>query len=69
MSFILILTPEAEADIEALHSYIAEEMGIPMTANRYIDGIYATIRKLSYIGDSLAINQRLYIQSLFGPNA
>jgi plasmid stabilization system protein ParE len=68
-TFTVIFTPVAKADINNLRRYIIEELGIPMTADRYVEGIYNAIQKLSYFADSFAISQQEYIQNRYGPAA
>ena len=67
--YIVRLLPEAYDDIENLFRYIAYEVFAPITADKYIDGIYNTINSLSLLGGSYAISQNQYIQQNYGPNA
>ena len=49
---------QASSDIDALHNVIAYEYFAPLTAKRYIDGIYKVINKLSYSASAFAVYRR-----------
>ena len=66
--FVRIL-PGAYDDIEELFRYIAYEVFAPVTADKYVDGIYNTLNSLSLLGGSYAVSQNQYIQQHYGPNA
>ncbi|GHT21866.1 hypothetical protein AGMMS4957_11300 [Bacteroidia bacterium] len=63
------LLPQAVRDIDHLYNYIAEELMEPLTAKKYQEGILDTIERLIIAGGSIAINQREYIQIMYGPDA
>ena len=67
--YIVRLLPQAYNDIEALFRYIAFEIFAPVTADKYVDGIYNRINSLSLLGNSHAISQNRHIQQLYGPSA
>jgi plasmid stabilization system protein ParE len=69
VQYTIHLSTEAEADMNEVYQFIAYEIMAPQTAIDYYIGIHDTIRKLSYIGDSLAIHPRDYVQSRWGPEA
>ena len=46
MSYRIVLTPEAEAQLDSLHDYIAGETSFEV-ANRYVDAILKRIAGLS----------------------
>ena len=41
------LSPQALDDIDTLYIYIVEEIFASITADRYIDGIYETVKSLA----------------------
>ena len=67
--YIVRLLPPAYHDIDALYRYIADELFAPVTADKYVDGIYDTIAGLVWVGGSLAVSQNEYIQKHYGPDA
>jgi plasmid stabilization system protein ParE len=62
----VVISPEAEADIDRVYDYIAFSVMAPETAVRYYIGIYDTIHNLSRVGGSLAISQQPYLRRLYG---
>jgi plasmid stabilization system protein ParE len=62
-------TSEAKEDIVDLYDYIVDELMLPATANKYIDGILARINILSDVANAFSINPREYIQIKYGPSA
>jgi len=62
----VIISPEAESDIENVYAFITFEVMAPETAVRYYMGIYDTIQKLSCSGSMLAVSQQPYLRKLFG---
>ena len=55
--FSVIISPEAETDIDEVYNYIAFEVMAPETAVRYYMGIYDTIQNLSIVGAMLSASQ------------
>ncbi|MDR0864619.1 MAG: type II toxin-antitoxin system RelE/ParE family toxin [Candidatus Symbiothrix sp.] len=68
-NYTIRLSTEAEEDIDNLYDYIANELMLPFTADKYVGGIFETIEKLSVYGGSIPINQRQYLQVNYGPGA
>jgi len=62
----IVISPEAEADIDRVYAYIAYEVMAPETAVRYYIGIYDTIQKLSKMGYMLAVSQQPLLRQLYG---
>jgi plasmid stabilization system protein ParE len=62
-------TPIAEQDLNALYDYIAYELSLPITAQKYRAGILETIDSLADFATAHPINQREYLQVLYGPFA
>lgn len=50
----IIVTPEAEADLNEIRDYIAYTLLVPDTALQYIHTIRAEISKLSYLASTIA---------------
>ena len=67
--YSIIVSPEAEADIDEVYDYIAFEALSPETALRYRMGIYDTIKKLTIVGAMLAISQQPFIIRRYGADA
>jgi plasmid stabilization system protein ParE len=61
------ILPEAEADIDKVHDYIAFERLHPVTANRYVHGIYKAISMLSLTGGMLSVTSNKYLRQRYGP--
>jgi len=53
-------------DIENIHDYIAYELFEPMTADKYIRGIYDAIKHLSLYGASIAVSEREFLLLQYG---
>ena len=53
-------------DIENVHDYIAYELLEPITADKYIRGIYNAIKHLSLYGASVAVSERDFLLSQYG---
>ena len=53
-------------DIENTHDYIAYELFEPITADKYIRGIYDTIKKLAFYGASIAISENKTLLKQYG---
>ena len=60
------ILPEAEADIDKVHDYIAFERFLPVTANRYVHGIYKAISTLSLTGGMLGVSSNKSLQRRYG---
>ena len=64
--YSVIVSPEAEADVNRVYNYIAFEVTVPETAVRYRMGIYDTIKKLSVVGSMLSVSQQPYLRKRYG---
>ena len=64
--YSVIISPEAEADIDDVYNYIAFEVMSIETAVRYYMGIYDTIKRLSVVGAILPISQQPFLRRRFG---
>ncbi|MDR3365734.1 MAG: hypothetical protein LBO71_02035 [Prevotellaceae bacterium] len=69
MNFTVIFSPISKNDIADVYCYIAYELKEPLMADKYIAGIYQSIKKLATNGDIYALCEREYIQKLYGPSA
>jgi plasmid stabilization system protein ParE len=69
MTYTINLTSEAKADFDDLYFYIAYELHMPETADKYTIGIYRSIAKLVVTGGIYAPGERESIQKRYGPNA
>ncbi|MDR2041007.1 MAG: type II toxin-antitoxin system RelE/ParE family toxin [Tannerella sp.] len=69
MNFTIIFSPLSKRDIANTFHYITHELKEPSTANKYVEGIYQSIKKLAANGNIYAPSEREYIQNLYGPNA
>jgi plasmid stabilization system protein ParE len=65
---IVKITSAALQDIENVHDYIAYELLEPITADKYIRGIYDAIKHLSCYGVSIAVSERSFLLSQYGSN-
>ena len=63
---IVRITDAALQDIENVHDYIAYELLEPITADKYIRGIYDAIKHLSFYGASIAVSERDFLLSQYG---
>ena len=59
----------AKDDIKDTYNYIAYVLFEPLTAEKYIEGLYKAIGKLKIYGGSIAPNPRVAVQKRYGPNA
>jgi len=66
---IVRVMPAALDDIDELYWYIAGELFSPVTADKYVDGLYNIIDSLSWLGALIAVSQNEYIQKRYGPEA
>ena len=64
--FKIVISPEAEDDIEGVYCYIAFEIMYPMTAERYREGILEAIDRLAVHADIFAISSNKYLRRLYG---
>ena len=55
---VVKITNIALQDIENVHDYIAYELFEPITADKYIRGIYEAIKYLTLYGTSVAVSER-----------
>ena len=61
------ISEAALRDIESVHDYIAYELFEPITADKYVRGIYDAIKHLSFHGLSMAVSERDFLLSQYGP--
>ena len=66
LCYNVIVSPEAEADIDDLFAYIAFTVMSHDTAVRYRMGIYDTIKKLAVIGGMLAVSDQPTLRRRYG---
>jgi len=64
--YLVKITSVALQDIENVHDYIAYELLEPITADKYIRGIYDAIKDLSLYGASFAVSERDFLLSQYG---
>ena len=65
---VVKITDIALQDIENVHDYIAYELFEPITADKYIRGIYDAIKHLSLYGAGIAVSERDFLLSQYGSN-
>jgi plasmid stabilization system protein ParE len=65
--FQVTISTKANKDITDLKQYIKDELKAPETASHYIEGLDATVQKLSYTADSIGSNE--FVQAIFGKKA
>lgn len=53
-SYRIIVTPDAEADLEELRDYISYTLQMPKTAVDYVHAIWTEMSQLSFMPDSIA---------------
>lgn len=58
MSFEIIITPDAEADLFEIRDYIANTLQAPGVALQYIRGIRTEMQGLTYMPESIAPVER-----------
>ena len=61
------ISEAALRDIENVHDYIAYELCEPVTADKYVRGIYDAIKHLSLYGTRVAVSERDFLLSQYGP--
>ena len=64
--YSVVMSPEAEADVERVYDYIAFEVMAPETAVRYYMGLYDTIQHLSIVGGVLPVSQQPFLRKRYG---
>ena len=64
--YFVKITDTALQDIENVHDYIAYELLEPITADKYVRGIYDAIKYLSFYGASIAVSERDFLMSQYG---
>ena len=64
--YLVKITNTALQDIDNVHDYIAYELFEPITADKYIRGIYDAIKYLSLYGASIAVSERDFLLSQYG---
>jgi len=64
--YVVRITATALQDIENVHDYIAYELFEPITADKYIRGIYDAIKHLSFYGASIAVSESNFLLSKYG---
>ena len=64
--YLVKITDMAFQDIENVHDYIAYELFEPVTADKYIRGIYDAIKHLSLYGVSVVGSKRDFLLSQYG---
>jgi plasmid stabilization system protein ParE len=67
-SYTIRITKQADFDIENLHFYIVEICKSPITAKRYIQGLFNQIKSLTHTAESYPISATKTI-SQYGYNA
>jgi len=60
------LSPQALDDIDTLYIYIVEEIFASITADRYIDGIYETVKSLATHAGVFAVSANEHLRMLYG---
>ena len=63
---VVRISDTALQDIENVHDYIAFELFEPITADKYIRGIYDSIKYLSIYGISIGISDRDSLLAQYG---
>ena len=63
---IIKIKDTALKDIENVYDYIAYDLFEPITADKYIRGIYDAIKHLSVYGSKIAVSDRDYLLSKYG---
>jgi plasmid stabilization system protein ParE len=66
ITYSVIISPAAEADIDDVYNYITFEAMAPETAIQYYFGIYDAIKHLSVVGAVLPVSQRPYLRKRYG---
>jgi plasmid stabilization system protein ParE len=63
----VFILPIARNDIQNTYRYIADELLVPEIADKYTDGIYTTIGRLSLHGGMIAVSTNENLLRLYGP--
>jgi plasmid stabilization system protein ParE len=66
VEYKVLISPEAEDDIDDLFVYIAYEVMHPLTALKYRDGIIATIDRLAIHAGIFAVSANEHLRRLYG---
>ena len=64
--YVVKITDTALQDIENIHDYIAYKLFEPITADKYIRGIYDAIKHLSLYGANIAVSERGFLLLQYG---
>ena len=64
----IVISPEAESDVDGIFAYIAFEVMAPETAVRYYMGLYDAIQHLSVVGGALPVSQQPFLRKRYGPD-
>jgi plasmid stabilization system protein ParE len=64
--YSIVISPEAEADVDGIYAYIAFEVMAPETAVRYYMGLYDTIQHLAIVGGALPVSQQPFLRKRYG---
>ena len=64
--FRIIISPEAESDIDDIYNYIAFEIMYPITAERYREEILETIDRLAVHANIFAMSNSEHLRRLYG---
>jgi len=67
--YLVKITDTALQDIDNVHDYIAYELFEPITADKYIRGIYDAIKHLSFYGANVAVSERNFLLFQYGSTA
>jgi hypothetical protein len=67
MNYTIIFSPDADIDMYGIEFYIRTILKAPKIASHYMKELDLTIQKLSYLADSIGVNE--YVQDMFGSNA
>jgi plasmid stabilization system protein ParE len=63
---VVRISETAFRDIENVHDYIAYELFEPVTADKYLRGIYDAIKHLSFYGAGVAVSEQDSLLSQYG---
>jgi plasmid stabilization system protein ParE len=64
--YVVRISDAAYRDIENVHDYIAYELFEPITADKYLRGIYESIKHLALYGTNVAASERDFLLSQYG---
>ncbi|MDR2564123.1 MAG: type II toxin-antitoxin system RelE/ParE family toxin [Prevotellaceae bacterium] len=60
------VSPQANAEIDDLYHFIADECFQQETADKYMEGIYATIVKLAWLGGIIGVSLNRNLRREYG---